>query len=110
IVDARGRKSSGRHPDDDDDDDDDEGRAPTARADSGLATLGYPRVPSDRGVSLNTFLGYGGAALAAGFLGLWLLISIATPAAPPPKPSASRLTAQRRPTSAPPLTGRTAAS
>ena len=74
ILDALRRKSaeSAEH--------DESGRP--ARAESVLATLGYPRSTSGGAVPLKTMILFGGAAVALGFVGLSLVIFLLAPSAP----------------------------
>ena len=74
ILDALRRKSSGRGGGDEPE------RA--VRAEAVLATLGYAK-PGRKGMSIRALLVYCVAALATGFLGLWLVLLILAPAAVP---------------------------
>ena len=69
-----------------------------SRANSVLATLGYPRPASRRAPPLKTMLVYGGAAVAIGFVGLSLIILLLAPAAPtkPVPVAAARAVARGR--------------
>ena len=70
------------------------------RAESMLATLGYPR-PTSRGTPpLKTLIVYGGAAVAIGFVGLSLVILLLAPSAPKkPAPVVPARTVARGPVS-----------